>query len=102
MLYTRETYPVPWWSPPFPDPETIEGAVYLDNNHWEIPESWAKKLCEPYGLPRPGYERIINFQDCRCYVRRDLTILSKNRKEFVKPRAIWVLFITNRHWKRLT
>ena len=38
-------------------------AKYLDNNFWIIAPSVAGKICKPFnGLPRYGYERIVEFQ----------------------------------------
>jgi len=46
-------------------------AKYLDNNFWMIAPSVAGKICKPFnGLPRYGYERIVDFQGARFAVSR--------------------------------
>ncbi len=68
-----------------PDPRKV-GGKYLDNGFWQITEATARKLCEPHGLPRPGYYRLVRFDGYLCEVHR--TIVSRKQ--------VWALMTTAR------
>jgi len=74
---------------PMPDPSTV-GGTYLDNNFWQITEKTAIKLCEPYGLPRHGYYRVISFQGCKCEVHRTITGALQGER-----RQVWAIMVTS-------
>jgi hypothetical protein len=63
-----------------PDPRKI-GASYLDHGFWQINAARASKLCQPHGLPRHGFYRVVLFDGFYCEVHRTLVTRDGRAKQ---------------------